>query len=124
MTKDITYAEELDTVIITYSGPVPLTAVQEAIQIAYDMAVEHQCKRFLVDCLKMKPGGGSTLDIYELARMFEQFPDMCSYKDAILLPPIPESVEDLKFFETTARNRGFNVRVFSDRQAAIDWLME
>ena len=122
MSKEIAYSDEIDAVVITYSGHAPAAMVQSAIQAAYQLAVEKGSKRFLVDCSKMEPGGGSILDIYDLARMFEQFPEIRKYKDAIILPPIPEGAEDLKFFETTARNRGFNVRVFTERQAALDWL--
>ncbi|MBT3389956.1 MAG: hypothetical protein HN413_06060 [Chloroflexi bacterium] len=124
MIKEIIYSEEINTVVITYQGQTPPEEVQEVLQKAYILAVEKNCKNFLVDCSLVQPGGGSTLDVYDLARMFEEFPDIRKYKDAIILPPIPAGAEDLKFFETAARNRGFNVRVFTERQAAIDWLME
>ncbi len=124
MSNIISYIEEINTIVITYSGQAPPAEVQEAIRMAYQMAVEHHSKRFLVDCSKMESGGGSVLDIYELAGMFEQFPDIRKYRDAILLPQGEAGADDLRFFETTARNRGFNVCVFTDRQAALDWLME
>lgn len=124
MPNEITYLDDLGTVVITYVGQAPPAEVHDAIKQAYDMALERKSKRFLVDCTQMEPGGGSITDIYELVNLFEQFPNIRQYKDAIILPPIPAGIDDLKFFETAARNRGFSVRVFTDRQAAIDWLLE
>jgi hypothetical protein len=35
---------------------------------------------------------------------------------------LPGNMERLRFFETVAVNRGFNVRVFDDEQCALAWL--
>lgn len=124
MANTITYSEEIDAVLVTYAGRVAPEEVQEAIHAALTMAVERKCRRFLVDAADLQNSGGTLTDTYELPRIFEHFPDIRTYKDAIILPRRKAEAQDIKFFETTARNRGFNVRVFSDRQAAIDWLME
>jgi len=39
---------------------------------------------------------------------------------AIVFPD--EIYENMSFFETTARNRGFNVRLFSQMQDALKWI--
>jgi len=118
----ITYSEDIDAVEVTYSGRVAPVEVQEAIRAALAMAVERQCRRFLVDAADLQNSSGTLTDTYDLPKVFEHFPDIRTYKDAIILPRRKAEAHDIKFFETTARNRGFNVRVFSDRQAAIDWL--
>ena len=45
-------------------------------------------------------------------------------KEEVLLPKFPESVEHVKFWEDTCSNRGLNVRIFDNRQHALDWLIE
>jgi len=47
-----------------------------------------------------------------------------SVKEAVLLPGLPASAENVKFWEMTCSNRGLNVKIFIDRENAIKWLME
>ncbi|MFZ2449678.1 MAG: hypothetical protein WAW36_04065 [Methylovulum miyakonense] len=41
-------------------------------------------------------------------------------KEAILLPSLPAPIENVKFWETACYNRGLRVRIFDDRQNALD----
>ncbi len=120
----ISYSEEIDSVVVTYAGLASPAEIQETIRAALAMAVERQCRRFLVDASELQHRGGTLLDTYELPNLFEHLPDVRKYKDAVILPRRLAEAQDLKFFETTSRNRGYNVRVFPDRQTAIGWLTE
>lgn len=42
--------------------------------------------------------------------------------ETLILPVHRPSMEDVRFWETACGNRGFCVRVFDDRDAAIAWL--
>jgi hypothetical protein len=42
---------------------------------------------------------------------------------ALIQPAEGPVIKELKFYETVCRNRGWLVKRFSDRQAAIDWLL-
>jgi hypothetical protein len=120
----IAYSEEIDSVVVTYSGLATPEEIQETIRVALATAVENRCRRFLVDASELQNHGGTLLDTYELPQVFEHFPNIREYKDAIVLPTRHAEAQDLKFFETISRNRGYDVRVFPDRQTAIDWLTE
>jgi len=120
----VTYSDEIDSVVVTYVGFASPEEIQETIRDALALAVERQCRRFLVDASELQHRGGTLVDTYELPQVFEHFPDIRKYKDAIILPRRHAEAQDLKFFETTTRNRGYNVRVFSDRRSAVDWLTE
>ena len=37
---------------------------------------------------------------------------------------IPERIDSQRFGELVAQNRGVNIRVFSDYQAAVNWLLD
>jgi hypothetical protein len=41
---------------------------------------------------------------------------------AVAIVDLPEFEAQFGFFETVARNRGFNLRVFGEPAAAKDWL--
>lgn len=41
---------------------------------------------------------------------------------AVILPKSPKMVTDYNFYETVCKNRGWSVKTFEDRKAAIKWL--
>lgn len=61
------------------------------------------------------------VDIYELAAELGRFRDAFKNKVAIL-DVLDEKFDQAEFFEICARNWGFQVRVFTDFEAAIEWL--
>ena len=46
------------------------------------------------------------------------------FREAVLLPLSPEMAREARGFETMCLNRGFEVRIFDDRSAALAWLGE
>jgi hypothetical protein len=87
------------------------------------LASERKANRYLGDCTGLEHGGSAS-DTYALTRFYETLPIDRLSKEAIVLPAAEDAERDMRFYETTARNRGFNVRVFRSRQAAIRWLVE
>ena len=45
-------------------------------------------------------------------------------KIALILPPTGKIREDVIFYETVCRNRGWAVKAFDDRSEAIEWLLQ
>ena len=41
---------------------------------------------------------------------------------AVILPTAASTLKGALFYETACQNRGWNARVFPDRQSAMDWL--
>jgi hypothetical protein len=108
---------------IVYTGVVTPQELSEAIREALSAAHEKGLTRILSDCSALR-GGHSVFDLFTLADDLKS--DRLSHvlKDAIIIPDEPESVELVRFWETTCINRGISARIFSDRQSSIDWLME
>ncbi|MDY6943545.1 MAG: hypothetical protein SVU69_11130 [Pseudomonadota bacterium] len=82
---------------------------------------EKNIKRFLFD-LRRAPNIESTFDNYDYA--YEDMPDMRLQRDvrsAVLVSPDDHSHD---FPETVMRNAGYNVRLFTDLEAAVVWLEE
>lgn len=63
-------------------------------------------------------------DLYFLADALAAAGNVPQFREALLLPSLPDSIEHVRFWETTCANRGLNVRLFDNRQRAIDWLLE
>ena len=63
----------------------------------------------------------SITSIYELGIAIAAEPALAREKIALLVPP--EEKVDAGFFENVSRNRGANLRAFTDFETAITWLI-
>ena len=107
----------------TYTGAIGPAELGAAALAPIAAAREHSSKLYLGDCLTLEHAV-TLFNIYDLVRFLESLSLERDLKEAILLPLAPEAGADLKFYETAAQNRGYNVRVFNDRADALRWLLE
>jgi hypothetical protein len=84
-------------------------------------AIEHRSGKVLVDVRELD-GLLSILDSYMIVRDdFQSFRGKGISKVAIVDRPHPELRE--WFFELVARNRGYNLKIFTDPAVALEWLL-
>jgi len=114
---------DLPIVETCYSGvlsqPELATAISETLALAHARGLN----LFLGDCTALV-GGHSVVDLYFLADALAASGLGHTIKEAVLLPGLPDSAENVRFWETACYNRGFKVKIFLDRESAIKWLME
>jgi hypothetical protein len=119
----VEYLEEPGVVETVYAGALSTVEFKEAVAATADTAAECLCTRFLSDCRELEAGEESpTLDIWALAEFLAQLPPGTLEREALLLPAAAAAGEDIRFYETACRNRGLDVRVFSERDEALAWL--
>lgn len=111
------------TVTTVYAGVLSPAALGEAVAATLAACQANQLVRLLADCSQLE-GGHSVLDLYDTASSIGQLPGAALLKEAVLLPPTAAAAtaDSVHFWETTATNRGMQVRVFADRDAALTWL--
>lgn len=63
-------------------------------------------------------------DIYKLPDMFDAGGLPHWTKIAIVLPADPENMHKYTFFDDTATNRGFQVKLYWERSQALAWLVK
>ena len=80
---------------------------------------KHKCPRLLND-LREAVISKSLLDIYSMPRVVEEAGMQKSFRRAIDVNP---PVNDYRFLETVSVNEGQEVRVFSDPEEALRWLV-
>jgi hypothetical protein len=94
---------------------------REAQQIVSDLHTGHGCQNVLIDMTQAEV----TVDTLTIFGAGDPPPELAAHlremKSAFLYREI---TEDLRFFETVATNRGFQVRVFDRRDQALAWLQE
>lgn len=123
MAWKIVFDEQTRVVETTYTGAIGPAELGEAALATVAAGREHAAKLYLGDCLKLEHAV-TLFNIYDLIRLLESLSLERDLKEAILLPLAPAAGADLKFYETAALNRGYNVRVFNDRAEALSWLLE
>ncbi len=119
MPYTISHINDPTHVEVTYSGVIsPQELESAALEIVALMTLK-QTPRLLADCSGIA-GGHSVFDLYALADWaMSHAPHI---REAVIIPTLPLSSDNVKFWETTCLNRGLQVRVFNDRASAETWL--
>lgn len=99
------------------SGPYSLDRFKSLMRTAAQATKEKKLKALLLD-MRGLVGSPSTLDRHELGRSGVEH--KVDFRVAALVTP--EQSQDT-FASTVARNRGVNVRTFTDRAKALEWLL-
>lgn len=122
MSYRISYLEEHDIIESIFEDTTNLQEIKESTVKGLSLAAEKKCKNFLADCSGLKQGS-SILELYSLGNFYVEINVERGTRQAVILPNVKKIENELRFYETVTRNRGFDVRVFSDREKAIAWLL-
>lgn len=106
-----------------YSGVLMPAELTAAVRETLAVGQRQGYTRFLGDCTELA-GGHSIVDLYNLVDLVESARVGLDIKEAVLLPVSPASAEAVRFWETACLNRGAIVRIFTDREHALDWLLD
>ena len=108
---------------LRYVGKVTADEFRETAGTGLNLAKENNTKLFLIDESRWE-GDVSVSDMYDLIKFFDELGFERGGRDAIILPLSSTSGEDIaRFCETICLNRGWKIKLFTDRQEAIDWLL-
>lgn len=105
-----------------YSGALSSAELEAVVRATLDAAVEIDTCLVLSDCTLVS-GGHSSADLYFLAQAVRTMPLSTRLREAVVMPLAPEAQRQVRFWETTASNRGLAVRIFQDRASALQWLL-
>ena len=122
MPCDVILHTEPRFVELVFTGSVSHSEMEPAAIQALEGCDRMQTSRLMCDCTQLS-GGHSVSDLYELAGRLSASPLAATVREAVLLPSLPAMQADAQFWRATASNRGAQVQVFADRQAAMDWLL-
>lgn len=121
MPWELSWNEDSAVIETVYTDPLFPEDLREVIRANFELAKEKSSARFLGDCTRLARES-SAASIYALGEFIATLEVPPGVKEAILLPLALPAERDLRFYETVALNRGFEVRVFDDRAAALLWL--
>jgi hypothetical protein len=119
----VVYHQEIGAVETRYEGILSPDELLAAVEETLLQGREHNVELFLGDCSTLQ-GGHSIVHLYDLALLLQSRDIPRTVKEALILPVLDARKQEVDFWETFCRNRGYNVRVFSDRDKALEWLCE
>lgn len=106
---------------VIYEGEVGPADLEAAFAAALAEGVNRQVPMFLANLVALT-GGHSIIDLMDIVTRIEAEVIDRRFREAVLVPPGTPLGEHAEFYETACRNRGFNARVFNDRDEAVAWL--
>ena len=118
---DVTFTVNNDILSADTKGRRTLDVVLSIAQETIAACKDHNTQKVLIDVRKLE-GRLSTIDAYNIpAEYFKDMRDPMIIKKVAIIE-LEEFVEEYRFFENVAVNRGYNLRVFSDITIALEWL--
>lgn len=126
MSWSVSYNSTRHLIKYVFEGKVLSSELELELELAkskgISLSLKHNCYDFLIDATGQEQLESIT-PFYEHAESgyTEEGLDQHS-RAAVILPKSPEMRKASRFYETVCRNRGWRVRSFEDREAAIEWL--
>lgn len=122
MPWSIYYDEKTKIIETKYDGLMSGKEVEAAAKETLDLGREKNTNLYLGDCTTLQQSK-SLFDIYSLMKCLLNLKVEKNNREAIILPEFKMTAELLQFYETLALNRGFQVKIFADRETALSWLL-
>jgi hypothetical protein len=122
MTWYVRHDTSLGIIEVTYAGLVDGSDLWEACSRRIVLEQQTGSHAVLVDASEIDLVA-TVLDVFSLpAKLYEEKRADRKTRIALVLPRSEKAIEFAKFYETACTNRGWSVKVFQDRQGAIEWL--
>ncbi len=121
MAITVTYNADLCIIEITCKGEASSDELIAEQAPSFALAEEHNTDRFLLDLTNYE-SSLSPINILDGVSSYDE-KSTRRISIAVVAPVSEEAREDARFYETVCLNRGWNARMFAERQEAIDWLV-
>src|SRR5690242_8188869 len=117
------HVEGSQILVIGYQGKITAEELLEANQKAMGHLVGRTINKVLVDCSTAR-ADMPILDVYKLPDLYVAGDMSRMIRVAMVLPKDGYKREIYEFYEAVCRNRGYQVQLFDDTDAAWQWLRE
>lgn len=118
----VEHEAELGIVRATYFGRVTAEEFKAGTLETISLMAKHRINLLLIDDSELEITV-STNEIFEMPQFYEDVSAIRSTRWALVHPADPTAIKHFRFYENVCRNRGWPVKLFSDHQAALDWLL-
>jgi hypothetical protein len=123
MPVNVFFDDHWRIVQVDYFGLVSRDELFEIFEEAVICARKNSTLKFLADCTGMT-GGHTLVDLFNFVSQFVEREMTLKMKEAIVMPVSSMTKPQVEYYQKACQSHGFNVRVFSNRDEAINWLSE
>jgi hypothetical protein len=121
MTWQVDYLAEQQVVAVQISAMADMQEFTEILARGLAAAAEHAIHAILIDARQMKLTAQTT-ELYHLPETVEELGLTRRHRVALVISGDSEPKDSFSFVETVFFNRGFQVRLFAETIAALEWL--
>ena len=118
MDFEFKYSEEKKMILGRVSGKLELPVLTKMTSELKKLAEAHNCMKCLND-MRESPVPESIIDIFDAPKAVSEAGDMGNFRCAMVVKEVRDQWE---FLETISRNRGQQIRIFTDFDEADAWL--
>jgi len=118
----VDYNADRGLITVANVGKMSREEYHDEITRCKELSDKHNVKRFLVDDLQLEPSL-KLMEIYDFPDLFAKLGVDHTSRIAVLAQPSESKKHKFDFYETICQNRGFTVKLFSDNDAALQWVM-
>lgn len=122
MSWQMRYVAEHHLIAMEFADQLSPSELVESVSAGIRLSKQHGTLRYLCDASRLT-GGHSVFDLYALAEQLHALGVPLGTREAVIVPRQPGTSIDAAFWETVCRNRGFEVRSFTDPDSALRWLL-
>lgn len=122
MPWNLEYNAEHAIIHVVFSGFITKSEGEDVDSKIRAVAPEDKSLKLLLE-FKDAASDQSVVDLYWKARQWDISHEVYRRRTAILVANHAEITEKLEFFVTTCLNHGWQIKVFTQRQAALNWLV-
>ena len=119
MPFDVTYVEDAGYVSGVLSGDMSGDQLEVARQAMNEQLIAHDCRRLFVDATKIDRMQSVFADFDFTTEHRNKLP--LGTRHAVVIRA--ERKPHMQFIEDVAQNRAINLRIFLDRDEAVNWLL-
>lgn len=123
MQYTISYLKDKGIVIVDHTGTLKYKDFMKQSFQALELGRTKKASLFLLDyrnlILQL-----TISEIFGIPELYEKIGASRAIKIAILMPDGETNIEDFKFYETVCQNRSWQVRVFTHKDAEMEWLQK
>jgi hypothetical protein len=106
--------------VVNTEGILDISSANKMRAEGMELIRQHRYLRCLLDHTKAKGITLSTLEIYNLPKIYNELNVPHGFRMALVVSDTMR--EDLDFYETVCKNNGYSVSVFFDYVSALNWL--
>ena len=111
-------------VSVSYAGHVTSQDIRSCVERVIELMRAENTNLVFMDIGGVTRIDAGTVEILSLPELYRSLGLTGSFRQAIVAPPGSAALDAAAFYETVCLNRGHQVRLFQERDRALEWLVK